>query len=43
MMFYPVPYEYHEFIVDRRDPRPQRLLDELVARKGGRRAAEGRR
>jgi hypothetical protein len=38
-MFYPVPYEYHDFIVDRRDPRPQRLLDELIARKAARRRA----
>lgn len=31
-MFYPVPYEYHDLIVDRRDPRPLRLLDRLALR-----------
>ena len=35
-MFYPVPYEYHDLVVDRRDPRPERLLDRLAARPGKR-------
>ena len=31
-MFYPVPYEYHDLVVDRRDPRPERLIDRLAVR-----------
>ncbi len=38
-MFYPVPYEYHDLIVDRRGGRPARLRDGLLreARRGARR------
>jgi len=36
-MFYPVPFEYHDLIVDRRDPRPPRFTDDLDARRRGRR------
>ncbi len=29
-MFYPVPYEYHDLIVDRRDGRPARLREQIA-------------
>jgi hypothetical protein len=32
-MFYPIPFEYHDLIVDRRDPRPLRFTDDLDARR----------
>lgn len=31
-MLYPVPYEYHDLIVDRRDGRPGRVRDGRVWR-----------
>ena len=38
-MLYPVPYEYHDLIVDRRDGRPGRVRDTVLptTRRGGRR------
>jgi hypothetical protein len=42
-MFYPVPFEYHDLIVDRRDPRPPRFAELVAARKRGRRARAERR
>jgi hypothetical protein len=36
-MFYPVPFEYHDLIVDRRTPRPARFADDFDARRVRRR------
>jgi hypothetical protein len=36
-MFYPVPFEYHDLIVDRRNPKPARFAELLAVRKNGRR------
>jgi hypothetical protein len=35
-MFYPVPFEYHDLIVDRRNPKPPRFAELLAARKSRR-------
>jgi hypothetical protein len=43
-MFHPVPFEYHDLIVDRRDPRPARFAELMAVRNNRRRGLRwGRR